>query len=62
MDEIFVVDVHKINWSTLKILSRLFTEEKQQARAKNSRYQAQTKPVRVDNWKETQPEEALATL
>ena len=59
MDEIFVVDVHKDQLIYLKDPQPIIPPRKNNKRGrKTSRYQAQTKPVRVDNWKETQPEEA----
>jgi SRSO17 transposase len=59
MDEIFVVDVHKDQLIYLDDPQPVIPQRKNNQRGrKTSRYQAQTKPVRVDNWKETQPEEA----
>lgn len=59
MDEIFVVDVHKDQLIYLEDPQPVIPQRKNNQRGrKTSRYQAQTKPVRVDNWKETQPEEA----
>jgi len=59
MDEIFVVDVHKDQLIYLEDPQPVIPQRKNNKRGrKTSRYQAQTQPVRVDNWKETQPEDA----
>jgi SRSO17 transposase len=59
MDEIFVVDVHKDQLIYLDDPQPVIPPRKNNQRGrKTSRYQAQTLPVRVDNWKEAQPEEA----
>lgn len=59
MDEIFVVDVHKDQLIYLEDPEPVIPQRKNNPRGrKTSRYQAQTQPVRVDNWKEAQPEEA----
>jgi SRSO17 transposase len=59
MNEIFVVDVHKDQLIYLDDPQPVIPPRKNNQRGrKTSRYQAQTLPVRVDNWKEAQPEEA----
>ena len=59
MNEIFVVDVHKDQRIYLEDPQPIIPQEKSNPRGrKTSRYQAQTQSVRVDNWKEAQPEEA----
>jgi FOG: Transposase len=59
MDEIFVVDVHKDQLIYLEDPQPVIPQKQNKKRGrKTSRYQAQTQPVRVDNWKEAQPEEA----
>lgn len=59
MNEIFVVDVHKDQLIYLDDPQPVIPPRKNNQRGrKTSRYQAQTLPVRIDNWKEAQPEEA----
>ena len=59
MDEIFVVDVHKDQLIYLEDPQPTIQQKQNKKRGrKTSRYQAQTQPVRVDQWKEAQPEEA----
>ena len=59
MDEIFVVDVHKDQRIYLDDPGPVIPQQKSNQRGrKASRYQAQTQPVRVDHWKEAQPEAA----
>jgi len=58
MDEIFVVDVHKDQLIYLEDPQPVIPQKSNKRGRKTSRYQAQTQPVRVDNWKEAQPEEA----
>ena len=59
MDEIFVVDVHKDQLIYLEDPQPTIQQKQNKKRGrKTSRYQAQTQPVRVDKWKEAQPEEA----
>jgi len=58
MDEIFVVDVHKDQMIYLEDPQPVIPQKKNKRGRKTARYQAQTQPVRVDNWKEAQPEEA----
>jgi SRSO17 transposase len=59
MNEIFVVDVHKDQRIYLEDPQPIIPQKKRNPRGrKTSRYQAQTQSVRVDNWKEAQPEEA----
>lgn len=59
MDEIFVVDVHKDQLIYLDDPGPVILLQKSNRRGrKASRYQAQTQAVRVDHWKEAQPEAA----
>ena len=59
MDEIFVVDVHKDQLIHLEDPQPVIPQRNNNLRGrKASRYQAQAQAVRVDNWKEAQPEEA----
>ncbi len=59
MDELFVVDVHKDQLIYLEDPQPVIPQRKTSKRGrKASRYKAQAQPIRVDNWKETQPEEA----
>jgi hypothetical protein len=58
-DEIFVVDVHKDQLIYLEDPQPVIPQRKNHKRGrKTSRYQAQTQPIRVDNWKEAHPKEA----
>ena len=58
MNEIFVVDVHKDQLIYLEDPQPVIPQKKNKRGKKTSRYQAQTQSVRVDDWKEAQPEEA----
>lgn len=59
MDEIFVVDVHKDQLIYLEDPQPVVPQKKNNKRGRNTtRYQAQTQAVRVDAWKESQPEAA----
>ena len=59
MNEIFVVDVHKDQRIYLEDPQPIIPQKKSNPRGrKTSRYQAQTQSVRIDNWKEAQPEES----
>lgn len=59
MKEIFVVDVHKDQLIYLDDPQPIMPPKKSNLRGrKASRYQAQTQAVRVDHWKEAQPEAA----
>jgi SRSO17 transposase len=59
IDEIFVVDVHKDQLIYLDDPGPVILLQKSNRRVrKASRYQAQTQAVRVDHWKEAQPEAA----
>jgi SRSO17 transposase len=58
MDEIFVVEVHKDQLIYLEDPQPVIPQKKNKRGRKTSRYQAQTQPVRVDNWKQAQPEQA----
>jgi SRSO17 transposase len=58
-NETFVVDVHKDQLIYLEDPQPVIPQKQNHTRArKASRYQAQTQAVRVDDWKEAQPEEA----
>jgi SRSO17 transposase len=58
MNEIFVVDVHKDQLIYLEDPQPVIPQKNNKRGRKTSRYQAQTQPVRVDNWKEAPPKEA----
>lgn len=59
MNEIFVVDVHKDQIIYLDDPQPVVPQQKSNLRGrKASRYQAQTKAIRADHWKEAQPEAA----
>jgi SRSO17 transposase len=58
MGEIFVVDVHKDQLIYLEDPRPIIPEKKSGRGTTPSRYQAQASAIRVDNWKESQPEES----
>jgi FOG: Transposase len=59
MNEIFVVDVHKDQLIYLDDPQPIIPQKKSNRRGrKTSRYQTQIQPVRIDHWKEAQPEAA----
>jgi SRSO17 transposase len=59
MNEIFVVDVHKDQLIYVDDPEPVIPQQKSNRRGrKASQYQAQTQAVRVDHWKEAQPEAA----